>query len=430
MTRLRREARLVVGSGWTYAVLWVLSRAFLGYEWSHFASYIVGDVDYYLSQVTNSTTWSSSLVEYPTPVAWALHLLRELTGGDQGAFRWAFVTSMLALDAAMTRLTWRLSTPRWRVPATLTWIVFVVLMGPIAYFRFDMAPAVLAGAGAFLYRRRPALAGTLIACGAALKLWPALLVLPLLGMGRRGVRTAAGFGITGGVLALASLAIGGWKRLLSPLTWQSDRGLQVESLPATPLMWLRSASATPEWTVGLSRYNAFEITGPGVLVALQIASVATLVGFLLAIILGVRAAWSLKRTTRTVGAVMLGIILVMIDVNKTLSPQYILWLGGPLAALIGGSEDDSRPTLGWPAVWACAGFVLAFLTQIVYPLRYGQIVYGDGEPGSVAVLVLRNVFLLVFTIAVFWKAWQLTRARPAQHARPDSLEVEVSGDVA
>jgi hypothetical protein len=430
MTWLRREAELVGRSGWTYAALWAISRALLGYEWSHFASFIVGDVTYYLSQITNSTTWSSSLVEYPTPVAWAMHLLRVLTGGNSGAFVWAFAISMLALDAAMARLTWRLSNPRWRIPAILTWIVFVVFMGPIAYFRFDMAPAVLAGAGALLYKRRPALAGTLIACGAALKLWPALLVLPLLGMGRRGRRTAVGFGITGGVLALASLVLGGWQRLLSPLTWQSSRGLQVESLPATPMMWLRTASRGRDWLVGLSHFNAFEITGPGVDLALQIASVATMLGFLLAIIIGVRAAWSTRRTPRTVAAVMLAIILIMIDVNKTLSPQYILWLGGPLAALVGGSEDDSQPSVSWPALWAVASFVLAFLTQIVYPLRYGEIVYGTGVPQAVAALVIRNAFLVVFTVVVCWKAWTLTRRPGPKPAGHESLEVEVTGGVA
>jgi hypothetical protein len=426
MTWLRREARLIAGSGWTYAALWAISRALIAYEWSMYASYIVGDVKYYLSQITDATSWSSSLVEYPTPVAWALQLLRLLTGGNDGAFVWVFATSMLALDAAMARMTWRLSSPGWRVPAVMTWIVFVLFMGPIAYFRFDMAPAVLAGAGAFLVRRRPALAGTLIACGAALKLWPALLVLPLLGMGRRGARAAVGFGITGGALALASLVLGGWQRLLSPLTWQSTRGLQIESLPATPLMWLRSVSQSREWIVGLSHYNAYEISGAGVQLALQIASVATLLGFLLAIILGVRAAWSIARTPRTVAVVMLAIILIMIVANKTLSPQYILWLGGPLAALIGGADDDSRPSLTWPVIWAFFCFVLAFLTQIVYPLRYSEIVFGYGTAQAIATLVMRNGLLLVFTVVVSWKAWRLTSLRPPKPAEHESLEVEVS----
>lgn len=415
MTRIRTEIDRTLASGWTYAVLWALSRALLGYMWATKATYIVGDVNYYLSQVTNSTSWSSSLVEYPTPVSWAMHLLRAVTGGNPGAFVWAFATSMLVLDALMGILVWRYSNPVWRTAATVTWILFVTLLGPLAYFRFDMAPAVLAGAGALLARRRPALAGAMIACGAALKLWPALLVLPLLGRDRTARRSAIGFGVTGGVLALSSLVLGGWQRLLSPLSWQSDRGLQVESIAASPLMWLRTAESGG-WSVELSRYNAYEITGPGVDLALQIANAATLVGFLLAILVGVRAAWMHRRHTRTIGAVMLAIILIMIVVNKALSPQYILWLGGLLAVLVGGAEDDAPPTFGWPVVWALGGFALAYATQVVYPIRYSEIVFGTGQPFAVSVLVLRNLALLFFTLVATWKAWQLT-TRPETNRR-------------
>lgn len=430
MTWLHREARRITQSGWTFAALWAISRAFLAYEWSHKVSYIVGDVNYYLGQVTNTTSWSSSLVEYPTPVAWAMHLLRVLSGGNQGAFVWSFVYSMLALDAVMAMMTWKLSSTKMRIPAVLTWIAFVVLMGPIVYFRFDMAPAVLAGAGAFLFKRRPALAGALIACGAALKLWPALLILPLLGFGRRGKLTAIGFGMTGGFLALASLIFGGWQRLISPLTWQSARGLQIESLPATPLMWLRSATSSRDWLVALSRYNAYEISGPGVQVALQAANVATMLGFLLAIIIGVRAAWAQHRTTSTVAAVMLAIILIMIDVNKTLSPQYLLWLGGPLAALIGGREVRSRSKLRWPVLCVLTCLLLAFMTQIVYPLRYGDIVSGTGATDAVAVLVLRNALLVVITVIVSWRVWGITTRPEPTHPRHDLPEAEVLAEVA
>jgi hypothetical protein len=429
MTWLRAEVNRIMASGWTYAVLWSLSRALLGYTWATEASYIVGDVNYYLSQVTNTTSWSSSLVEYPTPVSWAMHALRALTGGNPGAFVWAFATSMLVLDAAMAILVWRLSSPGWRSTATLTWILFVTLLGPLAYFRFDMAPAVLAGSGALLARRRPALAGALIACGAALKLWPALLVLPLLGVDRKARRSAIGFGVTGGVLALASLVVGGWPRLISPLSWQSDRGLQVESLAASPLMWLRTAQDGGGWTVGLSRYNAYEIVGPGVATALQVANAATLLGFFLAILIGVRAAWLGRRSPRGVATVMLAIILIMIVVNKTFSPQYVLWLGGPLAALIGGAEDDAPPTFGWPIVWALVCFALAFATQVVYPMRYSEIVFGTGQPFAVSVLVVRNAALAVFTVVAAWKAWQITTRRPPR-PRHMSLEVEVSDSVA
>jgi hypothetical protein len=256
-----------------------------------------------------------------------------------------------------------------------------------------------------------------------------LLVLPLLGVDRKARRSAVGFGVTGAVLALSSLVIGGWQRLLSPLSWQSDRGLQVESLAASPLMWLRTAEDGGRWIVGLSRYNAYEIVGPGVDTALQIANAATLVGFFLAILIGVRAAWLGRRTTRHVAVVMLAIILIMIVVNKTLSPQYVLWLGGPLAAIIGGGEDDTPPTFSWPLVWALGCFALAYGTQLVYPMHYSEIVFGNGKPFAVSILVLRNVALAAFTVIVSWKAWRIT-AQPPSTPRHMSLEVEVSDSVA
>ena len=123
---------------------------------------------------------------------------------------------------------------------------------------------------------------------------------------------------------------------------------------------------------------------------------------------------------------MLAIILIMIDVNKTLSPQYILWLGGPLAALIGGGDDDSRPSLSWPVIWALSCFVLAFLTQVVYPVRYSEIVNGTGTPQAVAGLVIRNILLLIFTASAFWQAWRLTSLRTPKRTEHESLEVEVS----
>jgi 4-amino-4-deoxy-L-arabinose transferase-like glycosyltransferase len=123
---------------------------------------------------------------------------------------------------------------------------------------------------------------------------------------------------------------------------------------------------------------------------------------------------------------MLAIILIMIVVNKTLSPQYILWLGGPLAALIGGGDDDSRPSLSWPVIWAFGCVVLAFLTQVIYPLRYSEIVFGYGTPQAIATLVIRNGLLLIFTVIAFWRAWQLTSLRTSKRADHESLEVEVS----
>ncbi len=401
-TLVRLRATTVATSGWTYAALWALSRAFLGYAWRTTSSFIVGDVNYYYAQVRNAASWSGGLVEYPTPVAWAMKALQVVTNYDPGAFVWGFVTLMVILDALMARLLWTSRTPN-RHWAVLAWILFVLFLGPLAYFRFDMAPAVLAGAGALLVNRKPGAAGALIACGGALKLWPALLVLPLLGRGPERRSSAVWFTVTGAALALSSLVVGGWKRLISPLTWQADRGLQIESVAATPLMWARTFTGG-EWTVGLSRYNAFEINGPGVTAALGAADVSFVVGFVLILVIGVRAALRRSRTPRTVALVMLTIILIMIVTNKTLSPQYVLWLGGPICVLVATTRTEGPTWYGW------VGLFLAATTQQVYPLRYGDLVDGSGAPLGTMFLAVRNAALVVFTVACLGAAWLHTRA--------------------
>ena len=112
--------------------------------------------------------------------------------------------------------------------------LFVFLVGPLSYVRFDMIPAVLAGGALLAARTRPWVAGALTGLGAAIKLWPALLIPALLADKERRKPTAIGFVVVGFGLALISLVTGGLTRLFSPLTWQSGRGLQIESIWADP----------------------------------------------------------------------------------------------------------------------------------------------------------------------------------------------------
>ena len=96
--------------------------------------------------------------------------------------------------------------------------------------------------------------------------------------------TGVAFVVVGFGLALISLIFGGWSRLISPLTWQSDRGLQIESIWATPLMLAR-ALRPDQWIVDISQYQAYEIFGPGVDAWVMISSIATLLGLALIILL-------------------------------------------------------------------------------------------------------------------------------------------------
>ena len=135
-------------------------------------------------------------------------------------------------------------------------------------------------------------------------------------------------------LALISLLTGGLTRLFSPLTWQSGRGLQIESIWATPLMLLRMVRPD-QWVVEISRYQAYEIFGAGVGLWQTVSNVATVLGLVTIVVLWVRAFRMPGGVTPVaVALVVLATVAVVIITNKTLSPQYLLWIGGPIAALL------------------------------------------------------------------------------------------------
>jgi hypothetical protein len=276
-------------------------------------------------------------------------------------------------------------------------------MGPTTYMRFDLVPAVLGGLAVLsLFAARDTIAGALVGLGAAFKLWPALLWPGTLGERRGRLRATLGFVAVGGGLAVVSLALGGWNRLVSPLAWQSARGLQIESVWATPFMLIRAFSPS-SYTVAVSQWQAFEITGRGISPALTASTVATAIGYLAIVVTYV---WWLRRRERTVveaALIMVLVITVVIVTNKTFSPQYMMWLGGPLAALLAasgrGPTDQRAPSWGNLRALAACVLGLTLVTQLVYPIMYPPLVHGGPLLLlATVVLVLRNVALVAFLI--------------------------------
>ena len=377
----------------------------------------LGDPTYYWRKIgaVLDVGLPQTLNEYPTPVVWMLTIPYALGFGTRIGYRIAFIAVMMALDGAFTGLLWRLNGRR-RDSAVDFWLVFIFLIGPLTYLRFDLVPAVLAGAALLFCRARPGLAGVLVGVGAAVKLWPALLIGGVSAARRTRRRSLLGFGVAGLGLAVISLIFGGLPRLFSPLTWQSDRGLQIESLWAAPLMIAR-ALAPQTWRVDISTYQAFEIFGPGVAAFLVTSAVASILGLLVIIALIVRAFRNGAPSPIAVGLMMLAIIAVMTVTNKTLSPQYLLWLGGPTAGLL---LLEGRSRAGGPSLvrrFAIQVLVLALLTHLVYPLLYRGL-EGLGGPTylvvSTSALVLRNLALVVFMISACAAAWRaLSTSSPA-----------------
>ena len=399
----RRGPRMIV-------IGWLITRVLMLGILAGFERFVVGDVFYYHRKINALFTagLDRTLYEYPTPVVWILALPYGVAFGSRIGYLIAFIVLMLALDAVFTYALWR-STGRRHDTSIDFWLIFVLLIGPLSYLRFDMLPAVLAGGALLAARHKPWVTGALTGLGAAVKLWPALLIGAFLSY--RSDRRPAGlaFVIVGFGLALISLIFGGWARLISPLTWQSDRGLQIESIWATPLMLARAASPD-QWLVDISQYQAYEIFGPGVDVWIVISNLATLLGLTMIILLTIRAFRHNGSTPVAIGFVVVATVAIMTITNKTLSPQYLLWLGGPMAALMvlrpNASVDEQ------PAINRMAGqlLILALLTQLVYPLFYDGYLGRSGQLMiilSTVVTAIRNLALVVFTVEACWLAWRM-----------------------
>ena len=130
------------------------------------------------------------------------------------------------------------------------------------------------------------------------------------------------------------------------------------------------------------------------------------------ILLTIRAFRHDGSTPVAIGFVVVATVAIMTITNKTLSPQYLLWLGGPMAALM---VPDPRHVDEQPAINRIAGqlLILALLTQLVYPLFYDSYLGRSSQLMiilSTVVTAIRNLALVVFTVEACRMAWRMLGA--------------------
>lgn len=369
---------------------------------------ILGDVRYYARQLealSGATPVTEVLREYPAPALAVFAPPWWASASSKTTYLSLFVLLMVAIDIAFTTALWRASGRR-PTPGVRVWLVLVPCLGPLTFTRFDLVSAALAGAALLaLAARRPLGAGLLAAAGAAVKLWPAALAPALLLHRDRPGRVLAGFAGLGAVSVAATLAGGGTARLLSPLTWQGERGLQIETIWAVPLLWGRSFSPDT-WTTPYTRFFAFQVEGPGAAALTRLSTVATVAAAGLLCWLWWRAArTSTPASLALVGLLSLAAACLLILPNKTLSPQYLLWIGGLLAALGAIVPDEPLlPRLNLLVALTCV------LTQVLYPLGYGMLTgpHWSNALGA-ALLTARNGLLIAITALVIARVVRLTR---------------------
>ncbi len=375
------------------ALAWLATRAALVWLLLGPHEWVGGDVAYF-----DMSLWSlreagldDTLTEYPVPavavvaVPWLLSQLLGIFGIGLGYGALLMAVAVLT-DLVFTLL---LAHTKSRV-AVLTWLLGVPLLGATTYARFDLLPGVLCGVAVLALVRHPRVAALAAALATGIKLWPALLLPPVLAIvrpRRPAVALVVGAGI---LLAGASVWWGGLGRLFSPLTYQAGRGLQIESVLATPAMlaWWGDPST---WFVGYAPSKSYEIAGPGVDLLLSLSTVLT-VGYVVLLALGwARLWWVRDRVTRETALwLTLASVTGFIVVGKVLSPQYLLWLL-PIAAAGLAVADSARLR-----AWTFGLLVAAGMTHVVFPTTYLAITARtDLVWLPVSVLAVRNGLMVV-----------------------------------
>jgi glycosyl transferase family 87 len=332
---------------WIAVGVWIATRAL-----------IVGDVGFWhdagprLQDVNNYEVWSHYLTardaipggeswQYP-PGAAFLMLLPRLGPGTYGE---AFVGLMLLVDLAGLALLALLGRRSGNYTGVWVWLLGMPLLGTFSVLRFDLVPAVIGIAALVVIHRRPNWFGALAGLGAAIKVWPIVLLFGEWDRRRLLRAAAAALATIVLVLVVSVLAFGDPTSFLGE---QSGRGLQEEAVATVP--WHVQAIFTGEAPAREIRSGAWEIATPGA------DTVAGLLEWLSLAALGAAAAWWWYRARAIrAGRVHLAdaavsrdfvftIVLLLVVTSRVLSPQFMVWLLGLSAVILtAGSTRLARP---------------------------------------------------------------------------------------
>jgi len=405
--------------GESVVIGWIVSRAVMIMLFWFFEYEVMNDVNYYFTNLNTASVLGVdyALAEYPLPVAALLALPYVLSFGNIVAYRIGFVVMMLMVDALFTRQLYVHQGRRNTAPVTL-WLAAAPLLGPLIITRFDLIPGVLVAASLLWLQSKPHRSGGAIALGTGIKLWP-ILVLPAIAAPLRSrIRVITGSLITATVLIAASAAIGGWARLLSPLRYQSDRGLQIEAPISLPLMIAWAIHKAP-WIVFFSdTSHSVEVSGPGASFLLVLSALLTFLTLVTIALFSLRA-WRAQSsiTPSTISLIAFTSIGLIILTNKVFSPQYIQWLlPTAIAALalslsdVGMREDDEPANEhddGQLRRAATFLLVVGALTQLIYPRLYDWVSQNQPtNPIGVLLLLLRDAGLAYVVYYFGRRAWR------------------------
>lgn len=288
------------------------------------------------------------------------------------------------------------------------WLGFLVVLGPIAVGRIDSITVPIALLGILLVVTRPALGGVLLTVAAWTKVWPAALVAAVVVVLRGRGRVIIGAAATSVAVLVVALALGAGGNVFSFVSQQTGRGLQIESVIATPWMWDATLGAGHSRVYYDTAILTFQMRGDGVQEAAAVATPLLAIVALTLLGLGVLATRRGRNPGEVLPPLVLALTLAMIIFNKVGSPQFVTWLAVPIVfGLMTAASGVGRP-FRVPAVLALA---IAVFTHAFYPYLY-SLLLGVPQLSMVLVLTARNLlYIALFVWAVVALAEAARRPR-------------------
>lgn len=327
-------------------------------------------------------------------------LLAFVFGPENYAFAWLGLVIVLDAVAFGFLIGWRRQ-PR-NTAAAWWWLGFLVLLGPIALARLDSVTVPLAIVGMLFALTRPKLAAVILTVAAWIKVWPGALVVALVVAVQARWRILVAAVISSVAIAGFALVLGSGPNVLSFVTEQSTRGLQVEAPVSSFWLWQAFAGAGHSRVYYDRDLLTFQVQGDGAANVSAVMTPILAIAVLAVILLAVRAVLRRASVSEVLPPLALALVTAFIAFNKVGSPQYLSWLAVPVIFGLALRSTARGRSFTVPAMIA---FVLAAITQLIYPWFYNQLLALD--PVLLVVISTRNLLLFVllgWAVAAIWTA--------------------------
>ena len=279
--------------------------------------------------------------------------------------------------------------------ASWAFLSALLLLGPVAVSRIDSVSAALAILGLVAIKRNSTgIAAALFTIAGWIKIWPVALFVAMISVFKKRLQTIIAATIISASIISVGLLAGG-TIVFGFVLQQQERGIQIESVMATPWMWLAKQGSANIFFDEVVLTN--QVSGPLVQDLAAISNYIMFIALAITAFLAIRAVQAGRNRTQVFVLASLTGVLDLIVFNKVGSPQFMIWLAVPLVALVYFGLNRSKVALAM-------GAAILFLTQLVYPVFYIELLGLETMP--LGLLTVRNLLLIALLI---WANTQLLK---------------------